>query len=138
MQVILLHPRLAQAKSITLTNKHLLLAILGLLAAVAAGAILLHALTLRFAADVSSPFLLGWVAQADSDPANRQDKFLKQNLAVMAVRLGEMQAQLVRLDALGERVQGLAGIKPEEFNFKALPGRGGAAPSSLKLQTGRS
>jgi len=30
------------------------------------------------------------------------------------------------LDALGERVQGLAGVKPEEFNFKEAPGRGGA------------
>lgn len=136
MQVILLHPRLAQAKSITLTNKHLLLAVLGFLAAAAAGAVLLHALTLRFAADISSPFLLGLAAQAGSDPAARQDKFLKENLAVMAVRLGQMQAQLVRLDALGERVQGLAGIKPEEFNFKALPGRGGAASSSLELHTG--
>ncbi|MEO6354213.1 MAG: M23 family metallopeptidase [Oxalobacteraceae bacterium] len=135
MQVILLHPRLTQAKSITLTNKHLLLAVLGLLAAVTAGAVLLHALTQRFAADISSPFLLGWAAQADYDPATRQDKFLKQNLAVMAARLGQMQAQLVRLDALGERVQGLAGVKPEDFNFKALPGRGGAAPSSLELQS---
>jgi len=57
MQVILLHPRLAQAKSITLTNKHLLLAALGFWAA---------------AADVA---LRGW--QAESDPAARHDKFLK-------------------------------------------------------------
>lgn len=136
MQVILLHPRLAQAKSITLTNKHLLLAVLGFLTAVAAGAVLLQALTLRWAAEGSSPFLLGLVAQPMPDQATRQDRFLKENLAVMAVRLGQMQAQLVRLDALGERVQGLAGIQPEEFNFKALPGRGGAAPSSLELQAG--
>ena len=27
---------------------------------------------------------------------------------------------------MGERVQGLAGVKPEEFNFKEAPGRGGA------------
>lgn len=136
MQVILLHPRLAQAKSITLTKKHLLLAVLGFLIAVAAGAVLLHALTLRLAADIPSPLLLGFAAPAAPDPAGRQDRFLKENLAVMAVRLGQMQAQLVRLDALGERVQGLAGIKPEEFNFKALPGRGGAAPSSLERQAG--
>jgi murein DD-endopeptidase MepM/ murein hydrolase activator NlpD len=57
------------------------------------------------------------------------DKYLKENLAAMAVKLGEMQAQLIRLDALGERVQGLAGVKPEEFNFKDSPGRGGAEVS---------
>jgi murein DD-endopeptidase MepM/ murein hydrolase activator NlpD len=38
----------------------------------------------------------------------------------------------MRLDALGERVQGLAGVKPQEFNFRELPGRGGMAPSSAK------
>ena len=48
----------------------------------------------------------------------------------MAVKLGEMQAQMMRLDALGERVQGLAGVKPEEFNFKELPARGGPEISS--------
>jgi len=46
----------------------------------------------------------------------------------MARRLGEMQAQLMRLDALGERVQGLAGVKPTEFNFREMPGRGGIEP----------
>lgn len=136
MQVILLHSRLAQAKSITLTKKHLLLAMLCFLIAVTAGAVLLQALTLRWAAESSSPFLLGLVSQSVPDQASQQDKYLKQNLALMAARLGQMQAQLVRLDALGERVQGLAGVKPEDFNFKALPGRGGAAPSSLERQAG--
>ncbi|MGV8893442.1 MAG: M23 family metallopeptidase [Burkholderiaceae bacterium] len=139
MQVILLHPRLAQAKSITLTKKHLLLVAMCFLTTVAIGAVLLQALTLRLAENSSSPFLLGLVAQSmpsQASQAGQQDKYLKQNLAFMAARLGQMQAQLVRLDALGERVQGLAGVKPEDFNFKALPGRGGAAPSSLELQSG--
>jgi murein DD-endopeptidase MepM/ murein hydrolase activator NlpD len=66
-----------------------------------------------------------------------KDKYLKENLAAMAVKLGEMQAQLMRLDALGERVQGLAGVKPEEFNFKEAPGRGGAESSSLYYRRSR-
>ncbi|WMW79961.1 M23 family metallopeptidase [Undibacterium cyanobacteriorum] len=53
------------------------------------------------------------------------DRYLKENLTALAAKVGEMQAQLIRLDALGERVQGLAGVKPEEFNFKEAPGRGG-------------
>ncbi len=43
----------------------------------------------------------------------------------MAARIGEMQAQMVRLDALGARVSGLAGVPPREFDFKSMPGRGG-------------
>jgi hypothetical protein len=60
-------------------------------------------------------------AALPNDP-NAKDRYVKENLAAMAVKLGEMQAQLIRLDALGERVQGLAGVKPEEFNFKERQG----------------
>jgi murein DD-endopeptidase MepM/ murein hydrolase activator NlpD len=41
-----------------------------------------------------------------------------------------MQAQLLRLDTLGERLTKLAGFKPQDFQFNELPGRGGA-PSSV-------
>ncbi|MGI4785410.1 MAG: M23 family metallopeptidase, partial [Janthinobacterium lividum] len=49
----------------------------------------------------------------------------RENLNLMAARIGEMQAQMVRLDALGARVSGLAGVPPREFDFKSQPGRGG-------------
>jgi murein DD-endopeptidase MepM/ murein hydrolase activator NlpD len=38
-----------------------------------------------------------------------------------------MQAQLLRLDTLGERLAKTAGFKPQEFMFDQTPGRGGAA-----------
>jgi murein DD-endopeptidase MepM/ murein hydrolase activator NlpD len=53
----------------------------------------------------------------------------------MAVRVGQMQAQLVRLDALGERLATLAGIKPSEFRFSEMPGRGGALPAGLPAKS---
>ena len=127
MQIILLHPRFTQAKSITLTHRHLAWLVLVMLTLVVAGAVMLHVLTVRFAADIESPFLRGLLGTAAPVGISNKDQYLKQNLAVMASKLGEMQAQLVRLDALGERVQGLAGVKPEAFNFKERPGRGGAA-----------
>ena len=49
--------------------------------------------------------------------------FVQQNLNSMAMKLGEMQAQLTRLDALGERLSALAGIRPQEFRFAETPGR---------------
>jgi hypothetical protein len=42
-----------------------------------------------------------------------------------------MQAKLVQLEALGERVSGLAGVQPNEL--KTLPGRGGALVSGRPL-----
>lgn len=134
MQIILLHPRF-QAKSLTLTNRHLLMVVLIFMCGVIGGAALLYHFTINHA--IGSDWSFMREARTSStlgDPAN-QDKYIKENLAAMAIKLGEMQAQLMRLDALGERVQGLAGVKPEEFNFKELPGRGGAESSSLGNRT---
>lgn len=131
MQIILMHSRFTQAKSVTLSSHHVVLAILGfMLLTIMCGA-LMAALTFRLAS-ADLPLLrhiLPASAALPNDP-NAKDRYVKENLAAMAVKLGEMQAQLIRLDALGERVQGLAGVKPEEFNFKELPARGGPEISS--------
>ena len=50
---------------------------------------------------------------------------MQQRLTAMAIKVGEMQAQVMRLEALGERVAKVAGIKKEEINFDRQPGRGG-------------
>lgn len=50
---------------------------------------------------------------------------MQQRLSAMAIKVGEMQAQVVRLEALGERVAKVAGIKKDEINFDRKPGRGG-------------
>ncbi len=131
MQIIVMHPRFSCAKSVTLRTWHLCVLGLCLVLLAATMACGLYFLTLRYADDLKLPFVQGMAASSAQDGTSRQDRYLKENLAVMAVKLGEMQAQLVRLDALGERVQGLSGVKPEEFNFKERPGRGGAEPSGL-------
>jgi murein DD-endopeptidase MepM/ murein hydrolase activator NlpD len=64
------------------------------------------------------------------DEFDQRDRFLRENLDVMAKRLGEMQAKMMQLEALGERVSGLAGVNPNDI--KTMPGRGGV------LVTGRS
>jgi murein DD-endopeptidase MepM/ murein hydrolase activator NlpD len=99
------------------------------IAAVLGSSVLLYTYALRHGADIKLPFIGDALASTGQDDASKKDKYIKENIAAMAIKLGDMQAQLMRLDALGERVQGLAGVKPEEFNFKELPGRGGAEPS---------
>jgi len=130
MQIIVLDSRLTAARTFTLTNNHLVLIALLFILLVIGSAALSYHLTLRHAVKSPPAFARDMVSASIKDEAAKKDKYVKENLAAMAVKLGEMQAQLMRLDALGERVQGLAGIKPEEFNFKELPGRGGAEPSS--------
>jgi murein DD-endopeptidase MepM/ murein hydrolase activator NlpD len=92
----------------------------------------LHWLTLRYAAEVPFPVLQQLVHSARETEAERSRTFVQQNLNAMAVKVGEMQAQLTRLDALGERLSALAGVK--DFRFNEAPGLGGAAPTLMPSQ----
>jgi murein DD-endopeptidase MepM/ murein hydrolase activator NlpD len=65
------------------------------------------------------------------DEFEQRDRFMRENLDAMARKLGEMQAKLLQLEALGERVSGLAGVNPAEI--KVTPGRGGALVSGRPL-----
>ena len=126
MHIILVSSRLGGAKSLTLTNRHLVVSLL-------LGALLVFSLTLglfwvtvRHANQFKFPLLDSLVKSAQEAQQRKTEEFLRENLNAMAVKLGEMQAQLMRLDALGERLSALAGLKPGEFRFAELPGRGGA------------
>lgn len=115
MQIIVLHPRVPRVFRLQLTplRAGLLAIVLCLLVAAASSAI------------------TWYVARAQSGPEAsgqaRDNVYLRANLAVLAARVGELQAQMVRLDALGERVSGLAGIAPQDFDFRHRPARGGPA-----------
>ena len=43
----------------------------------------------------------------------------------IAIQLGDMKAHVIRLDALGQRLAAMAGIKSSEFNFGQDPPQGG-------------
>src|SRR6266852_7245791 len=111
VQIILISDRLAKARSVSLSCGHLpatgLLMFLMVLSATAG----VYWLTLRYAAQVPLPALHRLVLAAQETEAERSRAFVQQNLNAMAVKLGEMQAQLTRLDALGERVASLAGMR---------------------------
>ncbi len=47
------------------------------------------------------------------------------NLNALALRLGQMNAHVVRLDALGQRLTQMAGLEDGEFDFAATPSLGG-------------
>jgi murein DD-endopeptidase MepM/ murein hydrolase activator NlpD len=52
-------------------------------------------------------------------------KSAQDNLDALALRLGEMNAHVVRLDALGQRLTQMAGLEDGEFDFAAAPSLGG-------------
>ncbi|WP_298834547.1 M23 family metallopeptidase [uncultured Piscinibacter sp.] len=55
------------------------------------------------------------------DEFAQRDRFMRENLDAMAQKVGEMQAKLVKLEAIGDRVSGLAGVKPDELRPGARP-----------------
>jgi murein DD-endopeptidase MepM/ murein hydrolase activator NlpD len=66
------------------------------------------------------------------DEFAQRDRFVRENLDAMAQKVGEMQAKLVRLEAMGERVSGLAGLKPDDLRALEAPG----GPASAPVPTG--
>lgn len=132
MHVIVFAHRLATPRSLTFTARHVALAAAAILLAIVAGAAVLYYFSFKYAATIRLPVLESLVKSLRADDARRNEEFLRQNLNAMAVKLGEMQAQLMRLDALGERVSGLAGVKPQEFRTNESPGRGGAMVAPMR------
>ncbi len=65
------------------------------------------------------------------DEVAQQDRFMRENIEVMAKKLGEMQAKMLQLESLGERVSGLAGVNPADIKIK--PGQGGKLVSGRDL-----
>jgi murein DD-endopeptidase MepM/ murein hydrolase activator NlpD len=64
------------------------------------------------------------------DEFAQRDRFMRENLDALAVKVGEIQAKLVSLEAIGERVSASAGLKPDEMKqqFKSVrrsSGQGG-------------
>jgi murein DD-endopeptidase MepM/ murein hydrolase activator NlpD len=129
MNIILVSNKLAQARSFTLSTPQM--AFLGLLVClvVVSLAVLLNYFSLRYAVTNQSPYLQSLLEAVQAEQTRKTQSYLRESLDTMAARLGEMQAKLLRLDTLGERLTKLAGIKPQEFMFDQTPARGGGVSS---------
>ncbi|MCX7154766.1 MAG: M23 family metallopeptidase [Proteobacteria bacterium] len=130
MHIILVSDRLATAKSLTLSTREVVLAVTAVAAIVVVLAASLAYFGFRHAAEIKLPFLESLLLDAQHKEKEKEQSFVRENLNAMAVKLGQMQAQLMRLDALGERLSVLSGVKPQEFRFNEQPGRGGAVSTS--------
>lgn len=131
MHLIITDAWLAKSRAIYLSGTKLVLAgfvaALGLML-VAAG--LYHWVFLKGARE-GWPVIGSLVKLMVKDEFDQRDRFMRENLDVMAKRVGEMQAKMMQLEALGERVSGLAGVNPNEI--KVTPGRGGALVAGPSL-----
>lgn len=125
MQIIVTHGRLARTRVLQLGGLQIVaLACVGVLLALALSGLAYHFLFLK-AAREGWPLVSALVSPVVKDDAAQRERFMRENLDAMARRVGEMQARLVQLETVSERVSGLAGLKPEEARVTRQPGQGG-------------
>jgi murein DD-endopeptidase MepM/ murein hydrolase activator NlpD len=131
MQLIITDARLSRSHSFQLSGLRLGAVVLGLalcLMLVSAG--LYHWVFLKGARE-GWPVISTLVRLVVKDEVAQRDRFVRENIDVMAKRLGEMQAKMLQLESLGERVSGLAGINPADI--RRNPGQGGVLVGGHEL-----
>lgn len=131
MQLIITDAWLAKSHAIHLSGRRLVAAVIALslvLMLVSLG--MYHWVFLKGARE-GWPVIGSLVRLVVKDEFAQRDRFLRENIEVMAKKLGEMQAKMLQLESLGERVSGLAGVNPAEI--KAKPGQGGVLVSGRDL-----
>ncbi|MGE5028252.1 MAG: M23 family metallopeptidase [Betaproteobacteria bacterium] len=126
MNIILVSSRLAKGKTVALGHGHVVALAAALLVLPLLLAVAFTYLLLFHAADIPHPYLQSLVLSAQRNEAARSQAYTRENLNAMAVKLGQLQAQMLRLDSLGDRLGKLNGISRQEFNFSKTPGQGGA------------
>jgi len=129
VNIILVSGKLAKGKTVALSHTQVMTLGMALLAFPLLLAMAFTYLLLFHAADIPHPYLQSLVLSAQRTEAAKSQVYLRENLSAMAVKLGQMQAQVLRLDSLGERLATLTGMGKQEFNFDKKPGQGGAESS---------
>jgi murein DD-endopeptidase MepM/ murein hydrolase activator NlpD len=124
MQILITHGSLARTRVLHFNRWQLAGALFGLitLLTLLSGTVY-HVIFLK-AAREGWPVVSQVVKLVVRDEFAQRDRFMRENLDAMATKVGEMQAKLIKLEAMGERVSGMAGVKPEEMQ-QIKPGAAG-------------
>ena len=125
MNIILVSNRLAKTRSITLDGWQALFLMLMVFGLMLGAAFALQYSLVRFAPEGLGEGMRTLLSKAYVDERQKQQANLFSSLDTMASRIGQMQSQVQRLDALGVRLAKLTGMKPGEFQFDQIPAQGG-------------
>jgi murein DD-endopeptidase MepM/ murein hydrolase activator NlpD len=135
MNIILVSNRLAKTRSVTLAGWQIAFLLMLLSGLMLGAAMTLQYALVRFAPEGLSDEIRVLLSKIQNDEQQKQQFYLHSSLDAMAIRVGQMQAQIQRLDALGARLTKLSGMKPEEFQFAKPPAQGGplVIPSAQEM-----
>ncbi len=131
MHIILVSNRLATSKSLTITPRLAATAVFSFVALAFLFSFLFSWVGIRF----NLPFAETLVIAVQQEQSQKTQEFVRDNLNVMAAKLGQMQAQLLQLDSLGERISKLSGVKAQEQITNGKGGQGGPLVFSTQIQS---
>lgn len=130
MQIILVSRHLKAARTITIMPRHVAATLFALLVLVFSTSALFSWLSVALRLPLVEDLLVTLHLQEDRKTRDHVDS----NLQLMATRLGELQAQVLQLDALGDRLSGIAGVRRERAADPVKAAQGGPylpAPMSV-------
>lgn len=135
MNIILVSNRLAKASSINLGGWQIMMLLVLLFWMMLGVAFAAQYALVRFAPEGLNDSIRTLLSRVQSEEREKQQSYLHSSLDAMATRVGRIQAEVQRLDALGARLAKLTGMKPEEFQFDQPPAQGGplVMPSTQEL-----
>lgn len=132
MQILITHGSLAKARVLHFNRWQMVAAFMALLLVLIVFSGTVYHMVFLKAAREGWPVVSTLVRLVVKDEFAQRDRFMRENLDAMAQKVGEMQAKVIKLEAMGERVSELAGVKPSELPAPLLkdapgkvPGQGG-------------
>lgn len=130
MQILITHDSTARTRAYSLSGLQLaaMAAALAVLLLLLSGTVY-HVIFLK-AAREGWPVVSQLVKLVVRDEFAQRDRFMRENLDAMAQKVGDMQARMIHLEAVGDRLSGVAGVKLDDL--KSLQ----KAPVAAKGGTG--
>ncbi len=134
MQIMITTSAARAPKVLQFTPFTLVLSVIALLVPLMLISLLLYHALLVHASRAHWPVVSNVVGFIERQEVAQRDRFMRENLDAMAAKVGDLQARLVHMEAVSERVAGMAGMKAEEFHQIESPsgaasGAGGAMPA---------
>jgi murein DD-endopeptidase MepM/ murein hydrolase activator NlpD len=136
MQILITTSVLSRTRVLQFTPLTLVLAALAMaLPMMVLSLMLYHAVVLK-AAHEHWPIISQAVRYVEKQELAQRDRYMRENLDAMAEKVGDLQAKLLRLEAVSERVAGMAGMKPDELKqIEAEPKGASGGPLVSMLET---
>lgn len=128
MQILITTSTSRPARAIQFTPVSLALTGMALLLPLMLVSLLLYHAILIKAAHEQWPIISDVVQFIQGRENAQRERYMRENIDAMANKVGDLQARLLRMEAVNERIAGLAGLKPEDLKrIEAEPVAGAAS-----------